>query len=398
MREVLIPVVTLAWLALGVIARFPAGAAPAETAATSPASILTTDLNYQETDEVLVSRQCDVKPQTAAFTKEPPLGKKNVLRGFLLGGEQPDRATAYIWDRGNGRLYLDLNRNRDLTDDPTGVFASTSKTDSQSFTNIHWVFPAAAEKRSVRLQLSFYSYQASNIRVSAGLCYYWHAKVSLGGSDWQLGVVEDYLGEKTFPAPRYLLLRPWAERQRPFHLTSASPDFCDFTTNLFFGNHAYALDWRHEAGGEAGKYRVSLTEQAPRLGELNVSGADLHRLILLENRGLTVILDQPQGTMRLPLGSYSLEEIWLRRGDLEASRFKAGRISVDAKRPATLVAGGPLTNSVAVNSAGHYLQLNYRLLGAAGGEYQIPRSDDKHPPELQCSKAPIGWRPEIPIW
>ena len=95
--EVLIPVVTLAWLALGVIARFPAGAAQVETAATSPASILTADLNYQETDEVLVSRQCDVKPQTAGFTKEPPLGKKNVLRGFLLGGEQPDRATAYVW-------------------------------------------------------------------------------------------------------------------------------------------------------------------------------------------------------------------------------------------------------------------------------------------------------------
>jgi hypothetical protein len=28
------------------------------------------------------------------------------------------------------------------------------------------------------------------------------------------------------------------------------------------------------------------------------------------------------------------------------------------------------------------LQLNYGLLGAAGGEYQIPRSDDKHPPEF----------------
>jgi hypothetical protein len=331
---------------------------------------------------VLALHQCDIKVQTAAFKKEPPLGRKDVFRGLLLGGERPDQAMAYIWDKLNGRLYLDLNRNRDLTDDPKGIFASDPKDDSQTFTNIHWALPAAAGNRTVRVELQFYTYRAGNLRVYAGICYYWHAKISLQGADWHFGLVETYFKPKVSSPPEYLLLRPWTERQRPFHLTAGTPDFCDFTTNLFFGNRAYALDWRYESAANAGKYHVTFKEQAPALGELKVSGAGLHRLILTGSRGMTLLVDQPQGTLKLPVGTYSLEEIWVRQGEIEILRTKAGKVSVNTRQPATLVAGGPLTNSTSARSEGNSLQLNYRLLGVDGGAYHFPRPDYKNPPEF----------------
>ena len=117
------------------------------------------------------------------------------------------------------------------------------------------------------------------------------------------------------------------------------------------------------------------------MGELKVTGTDLHRLILTAKPAMTVVLDQPAGTVKLPVGSYALEEIWLRKGETEVLRLNAGRVAVDEQQPATLVAGGPLTNSVEAKSQGENLQFNYKLLGADGGVYQFPRPDYKHPPE-----------------
>ncbi len=381
-REALFPVVVLAWLGLGIPTHSSVQAAPAEPAATSPAFTHTADLQYQETDEVLVSYSVGTKLRANPFLKEPALPGQNVFRGSLLSEPRPDQATAFIWDKGQGRLYLDLNRNGDLTDDPKGAFASPSRDDNQTFTNIHLVLPATTGDRAVRLQLEFYASRSSSPRVYAGLCYYWAAKLSLHGTDWQFGLVEGHRREQPAALPTYLLLRSWAERQRPFHLTSSSPDFFDFTTNLFFGNQAYALNCRYQPAGDAGKYRLRLEEQSPRLGELKVTGANLHRLILTAKPSLTVVLDKPQGVVKLPVGNYSLAEIWLRKGEAEVGSFGAGKLSVDGRRPATLVAGGPLTNSVATKSQDHTLQLSYKLLAADGREYKFPRRDDKPPPEF----------------
>jgi hypothetical protein len=384
--KVLIPVVLLVWLGLGIPTGLPLQAAPAEPEAASPVATHTADLQYQETDEVLVSFSVGVKLLSNPFLKEPPppegdafrsLPRANVFRGSLLSESRPEQATAFIWDKAQGRLYLDLNRNGDLTDDPKGIFASPSRDDNQTFTNVHLVLPTATGDRAVRLQLEFYSSRSSSPRVSAGLCYYWDTKLSLRGTDWQFGLVEGRLRENA-----YLLLRPWAERQRPFHLTTGSPDFFGFTTDLFFGNQAYTLDCRYQPGGDSGKYRLTLKEQSPRLGELKVTGADLHRLILTTKPSLTVVLDQPQGTVRVPVGNYSLDEIWLRQGEVEVGSFGAGKVSVDARRPANLVAGGSLTNSVTVKSQDHSLRLKYKMLGADGRDYKFPRPDYKHPPEF----------------
>ena len=363
-------------------AQFSASGSSVESFPAATPGIFSLDFNYQETEEVLVSRPVGIKPQSNPFQKEPALPGQNVFRGSLLWGPSPGQAMSFIWDKGRGRLWLDLNRNGDLTDDPTGIFSSVSRNDSQSFTNIHLVLPAPGGDRPLRLQADLNWYRGGGVTLYAGLCSYWEARLNLAGREWQIGFVESVPDGKASIGPHYLLLRPWDERQRPFHLTSSTPDFVDYTKNVFFASRAYELDWRYETGGTSSKYRVTFREQAPQLGELKVTGADLHRLILTANPDRTVVLDQPEGTVKLPVGNYTVNEIWLRKGDTELMRLNAGRVAVAAQRPASLVAGGPLTNSVEVKSQGQNLQLNYRLLGADGGAYQLPRPDYQHPPEF----------------
>ena len=103
-REVMLLII-LTWFGLGISAQFSSRAAPAEPAAASPGATYTADLNYQETDEVLVSRAVGVTFQTAPFPKEPALPGQNVFRGSLLWGSRPEQALPFIWDKGRGRLF-----------------------------------------------------------------------------------------------------------------------------------------------------------------------------------------------------------------------------------------------------------------------------------------------------
>jgi hypothetical protein len=372
------PLLLLACIGLSLAVAFASGGA----AAASPGARYSLELNYQETDEALGFDSLDHELRRNPFLKEPALGSKAVFRGVLFCGERPDQGTGFIWDKSKGRLYLDLNHNLDVTDDPQGVFVSPPNEYSQTFTNIHWTLPPEAGDRTVRLKLGFYSPRPGSLNVYAGRCYLWAARVSLRGADWELGVADGKLKHKAGAPPETLLVRPWSEHRRPYRAALGTPYFCGFTTNLYFGRQTYALSWRYEPGAPAGKYRLSLQEQNPPLGELKVSGTGLHRLILTGSRHLVLLLDQPQGTHRVPVGTYSLSEIWLRQGDAEFFRSRAGRINVDARQPASLVAGGPLTNSAVLASEWEHLRINYKLLGADGGAYRPVSPDYKHPPEF----------------
>lgn len=94
--------------------------------------------------------------------------------------------------------------------------------------------------------------------------------------------------------PMIVLAWSWLATAAQFSAIAASaessPDFCNITKNVFFDNRAYELDCRYEPGGESPKYKVTFKEQTPRLGELKVTGTDLHRLILTAKPVMTVVL------------------------------------------------------------------------------------------------------------
>jgi hypothetical protein len=195
-------------------------------------------------------------------------------------------------------------------------------------------------------------------------------------------VVEDILDARSAISPRYLLWRPWSERDRPFNLLTSSADFADYSANLFLTGRNFSLDCRYDSQGASPHYQATLTERPFNLGQVTLTGSSIYRLILKEEKGLVAILDQPHGTLQMPAGSYALEEIWLRKEDTEVARFKAGKITVPAGGVAHLTAGGPLTNSVDVRSSDYSLALTYQLKGADGGLYHFPRPNYERPPEF----------------
>src|ERR1035437_5979966 len=122
------------------------------------------------------------------FLKEPELSKQGVFRSVLVfGNKNTNNAIALIWDQPNGKLYLDQNRNLDLTDDPAGVFTSTNKGPQQLFTNVTVLLRTTAGLHpaivGVRLWLDGAGRQMHAQLDSRSL---WQAKVGVAGEEWQV--------------------------------------------------------------------------------------------------------------------------------------------------------------------------------------------------------------------
>ena len=104
-------------------------------------------LEYQETGHSIITWSVSMTTQTAAFKKEPAAASGKSLRGVLNFFGDASNAIPFLWQEDAGKLYLDLNRNQDLTDDPAGVFATPAAKPviDQTFPNVHLAFntPAA---------------------------------------------------------------------------------------------------------------------------------------------------------------------------------------------------------------------------------------------------------------
>jgi len=393
-------------------------------AGTPSSAVTTVPLEYQETRYQLMFRDVPIERRLAPFLKEPAPAAGPVVRGVLKFGGNPSNAIPFVWQGGAKKLFLDLNRNQDLTDDPAGVFPAKllfSATPSflhQIFTNIPLSFPASSAGAPMRVDLCFC---LDSLRrpeepfCNAAVRSFWQGKVTRGGQEWQVGLLQNLSDQPGSFLQGQLLLRPWAERNERFIAASEKPEDTlglpwegmnwmaraseafGFSPKVFFGGQACQLDWTSEPRGPEEKLALRLTDQPTALGELRITGRFIHCLVLTGGPYM-VVLARPPASVKVPPGRYQPYRVWLKQGKADAY-FNFGvpqsgkanvleeitgaqmpvvsppptdqAVVVDEQRAAVLAVGGPLTNCVSANHHGRNLALTYRLIGAGGGDYRI---------------------------
>ncbi len=346
--------------------------------------VVTAHLDYQELNYNYINWGVPVTARSEPFKKEPSPDVGKLTRGLLRFGDTTTNEMAFAWDRSSRRLYLDLNRNLDLTDDPAGVFTcrSGARDYYQTFTNIHLPFKTPVGERQVLVDLNIYNYRA--LSCSAAARSLWQGKVTLQGEDWQVGLLPNPFGRGAPMESGNMLLRPWSERNRSFGLYGGGLDAFTFPRKLFFGDTAYEVRCTNEVQGDVARMGVEFAEQQAKLGELRITGESVER-VMLEGGGYRVVLHKPGAVVRVPAGRYTSARVCLQKGGTQAywdERSQgARRLTVSEQAPAVLTAGGPLTNSVTVSRRGKNLSLSYQMVGA-GGVYAMVNQDRSHPPEF----------------
>jgi hypothetical protein len=351
------------------------------------------------------------------FTKEPALSRAGVFRGRFCLGPDTNLFLPFAWDAAAHRLYLDLNRNRDLTDDPAGVFVGTGS-GVQLYRGLRLEFPSPEGPYQVRVDAHVFD-QGGTPRVFLYVRSLWEGAVELSGRKWYVAVIGKPDG-RLEPAASLkeidsrLILRPWAEKDKPFlwwhatqrYVESLSHvklvtfpyryagdaevlDAFNLPARLFFQDQAYHLRCRVEAGhGAPADLALSFEPVSVVLGRVRVEGGFIRRLVL-DGCGsadpFTAVIDAPAGEVRAPVGVYARQIVRLQSdgGTNIAIGLGTNRLAVTETEPAVFNAGAPLRQMVEVGRAdGDSVSLSYRLVNAAGLGFHLAFHDEKDPPRL----------------
>jgi hypothetical protein len=215
------------WLALVMGFSFGGylGAADLRPLTNSTLELVTVPLEYKETSYRIVNRSVSWVPHTNRFNGESAEVGDKTYRGMLNFEGHTASSLAFVWQKGAGKLYLDLNRNLDFADDTNGVFTVNTKGNSysQSFTGVRLPVAPGLSGGQILADFDFWDY-GSRPSISLALRSFWQGRVVLHGQEWEMGLVGDALNQIEPQGRSELLVRPWEQRNQSFSADGQLPD------------------------------------------------------------------------------------------------------------------------------------------------------------------------------
>jgi len=319
--------------------------------------------------------------RTTPFPKEPSVSGKVLRRGTLRLWNSQEQPIGYIWST-EGVLWLDVNGNEDLTDDPAGTYKTVQRRENwgyvhATFTNVFWPGSGddAAQSRTVDLSLW---QSGGRIGANGSKKSYFSGKLELDGKEYHVGV-----SQLRTNGSAMLLFRPWADRNDKFSVNSERVDTFNTEKTVFVAGRAF--DANVSAPSTGAEPVLELTAKSVPLGEVEITGDYVDRVIL-EAQGIVAVLDGPARKLKAPAGRYRSQRVRLGTGDNLAYRESNGSSSspfvVSEGKTAKLMVGGPLTNSAVLDKRGPYISLNYRLVGVGKESYVFEDESRSNPPQF----------------
>ncbi|MGD1083298.1 MAG: hypothetical protein ABSA47_00950 [Verrucomicrobiota bacterium] len=397
-----------------------------------PPAATVAHLEYREVDFAPVATEISILPG-ARFKKEPAFTGSSVFRGFFCLGTNTNLFVPFAWDNEHRKLYVDANRNLDLTDDAPGGY-SAGGAGLELFRGVRLQFPSPQGDYQVLVDAHVFGQvagPAGKPRVFLYVRSLWEGGVELDGKKWYLAVV-DGLNGRIGPATSLrqvsdrMILRPWEQRNEPFlwwHATLENIhslahvklvtfpyryagnaevyDAFNLPENLFVQDRAYHLDYHAEAGNGPANLTVAFNPAQPALGKLRVNGQYLQRVVLdggTSPGGFTAILDSvpPDRAgaaagmdVQVPVGLYPRQIVLLRRATRTnlAVGLATNQIVITETNTSVLTAGGPLNNSVRIQPASGEVIMDYELTNASGILFHLARQDEKAPPRFEARQG-----------
>ena len=319
-----------------------------------------------------------VNEKSSHFAKEPQ-SSSSAVRGAMA--TNPSKSFGFLWDRKSGKLYIDVNGNGDLTDDPQGVYTNSLAQPGgmSEFLSAAPLPDSITGNTNSQFILLESSGNHTGLAGTSPVRSCVQSKITAGGQDWQIGVVEMNIPVGRSEPNRMLLLRPWSKHDETFDPTDSSLVCFAYVTKLSFNGTAWELKYGPRPGDKT-KFHLELTEQNPQWAEISMPGKYVSRLILTpeaQAASYTVVVDRPEGKAKIPAGAYNYDYILEIKGGTLAKNWMDEALqkntAVRLTNGAALDIGGPLTNSVSVSGSGSFLTLSYKLVGAGGCTYSYSR-------------------------
>ena len=260
----------------------------AQAQSSPPPTGIVAHLEYREVDFAPLATEISILPG-ARFRKEPVFAGHNVFRGFFCLGTDTNLFVPFAWDEEQRKLYVDANRNLDLTDDAPGGYLAADKS-LELFRGVRLEFPSPQGAFQVLVDAHVFGRGIGpgwKPRVFLYVRSLWEGGVELNGKKWYLAVIEGLDG-RIGPAASLsqvsdrMVLRPWEGRSEPslwWHATldkvhslshvklvtfpyrwagnAEVYDAFNLPENLFLQDRAYHLDYHTESSNGTANLAVT---------------------------------------------------------------------------------------------------------------------------------------------
>ena len=328
------------------------------------------DLSYNPS-RFSLSHGVTLEGKEVAFVREPDFGDHDVIRSVLATGKGSEDFVGFAWDETGSVLYLDLNRDLDLTNDPDGVLECGSEHYVQRFDGIGLELEHDGIRVPYVLDMMLYTFSRPHLYGQATIRSGWEGELSLHGRTWSFTVVDNLDGvinhEDRFTltpsGPGHTPLQPQAEDVRA-------------ASRIFLDGRAYDLTFAFEEREGECHLAAVFEEAQTSMGTLGIQGSSVARLILVPAEAgpghYLVVADSPGASLPVPAGQYSGGLLYLAaEGSSQTFQADLPALSVPDGGQAALAAGGPLQHSVTVERRGPNLEMEYCLVGVGNEEYEI---------------------------
>ncbi len=318
------------------------------------------------------------------FRKEPDFGKDKVLRRALVIEPGKNEFIGYAVDVTRRTLYLDLNQNLDLTDDPKGVYKGEGTSRYAYFKDIPLILRKDGVQRNYTLFVNLSGGEIGSISVIS----FYYGEIQLPDQKWVLMVSDNLDGE--INSEDEFSVSPFVSGVQP-EKRAVSSYRMSVPEHLFLGGRYYEVKFAYgPPKTNFSTVTADFTEIKPALGELILDGQFVRKLVLEGDAG-SAILDAPSHSVLVPVDKYQVQDVQLEpaagMGSLSADVSEIRELSISPTTPCHLKVGGPLESSVAVKAYGNVLRLDYILKGAGGERYSVVNTNSKNAPRFSIYKG-----------
>lgn len=323
------------------------------------------------------------------FAKEPDFGQRTILRGTLGFLTLPEESgLGFAWDKSEGKLYVDLNRDGDLTNDPNGVLQKEDDYNSQYTQQFPPLLVCVPTDRGVfryMLKPQFCGYdwrQWAEIDIASGYA----GTVELDGNPWNIGVNDRFEG--CIGSNSKMMADSGGE-----DLTNAITSL-PVPRSIFLGGTCYEMAFEfRKADRDTPALWCTLTEKEVPLGTLRIEGNSVSQLVFGDD-DMLILPALKEEPVSVPVGDYRLKACSLKyhedRPPVSPQRLNEVCVQVLQEGEGVFEIGAPLQNSVRVQRNGKILTFNYELKGAGGETYdaqQINNYDRVKKPSVAIYKG-----------
>ena len=324
------------------------------------------------------------------FAKEPDFGTRKVLRGELnFGPSEKAEKMGFAWDKSEGKLYVDLNRDGDLTNDPKGILGKEkNQSDSyQTFPVFPFSFSTGLGVYQYQLRSSMQSYSWGYKRAEFCLDSGYSGKAELYGKQWTVnvddklaGVIQQNSNISVFSID---------------NSASNSMSTLPLPKSLFLDGRCYEVRFEFKKSEQPSpSLWCTLREKTVSLGKLRIESKWVNKLVFGDHE-ILILPDPVEGMVTVPAGNFTVKQCSLnydkeKKSTISPTRLNEIMVAVPVTGESVLRIGGPLNHQVKIQRTGRMLKFDYELVGAGGETYYVRaiggEDNSKKPPSIAIYK------------